>query len=404
MSPGGTVIIGGGVGGIYTAMNLIKEGVEPGEITLIAREWPPYTRHRLAEFLALSAPFDSIALRLAGRLQTMGVNVLEGAEALSLNPKERRVTVRLNGRTLEVSFTNLVIATGGRPAVPPIPGVNLKGVISFHGVEDVEFLESLPAQEDVVVIGAGLVGLTAAVAMRRRGQGVTVVEARERVLPGLIEPGLSEFVEEYLRREGLEVLTSTLVKRIEGRERVKAVELSDGGTLNAGAVVLATGVRPNSALLRDDGRTIEVDGRGETAIPGVYALGDCALSRDFVTGKFTYRPLGFVAAHYARVVARAITGKPVEGRGVIPTIYEKIGRLDVYKIGLGKGEAEGLGLSTEVEVYGGKKWAEANLFDLEGRLVGWQRVQVGHFHSTGSANAYLAIRGILRDKLINPLV
>ncbi|ASJ08643.1 hypothetical protein A3L11_05135 [Thermococcus siculi] len=394
MSPGRTVIIGGGVGGIYTAMNLIKEGVEPGEITLIAREWPPYTRHRLAEFLMSKASFESIALKLAGKLETMGVEVLAGAEALSLNPKERRVTVRLNGRTLEVSFTNLVIATGGRPAVPPIPGVNLRGVISFYGVKDVEFLESLLPEEDVVVVGAGLVGLTAAVALRRRGHGVTVVEAKERVLPGLLEPELSEFVEEYLRREGIEVLTSTLVKGIDGRERVEAVELSDGRSLRAGAVVLATGMRPNSALLRDDGRAIEVDERGETAIPGIYALGDCAMSKDFVTGKFTYRPLGFVAAHYSKVVAGAIVGKRVEDRGVIPTIYEKVGSIEVYKIGLGKGEAEGLGLSTEAEVYEGEKWKEASIFDSEGRLVGWQRVQMGHFHSIDSANAYLTIRGM----------
>ena len=388
---GRVVIVGGGIGGLYTAMNLIKEGFPPERITLIAKEWPAYSRHRLAEFLSSRAPFGKIILGPSKRLPGMGIKILTGT-AVSLDPKKKTVGVRTNGRTLELEYGSLVLATGGRPFLPPIPGAGLRGVVTFHGSNDIEFLRSLPQGSKTVVIGAGLVGLTAAAALKRLGHDVTVVEARERVLPNLLEEPLAGFVEERLREKGIEILTSSLVEEVEGDGRVERVRLKDGEEFEARAVVMATGVRPNSGLLRDDGRPIEVDETGRTRLPGVYALGDCAMSRDFVTGKFVYRPLGFVAGHYARLVARAITGKPAATRGVIPTVYEAIGPAEVYAVGLSSTESEKLGVLGDVEVNEGENWREARVFDGEGRLIGWERVQLGHFHSVGSANAYLKIR------------
>ncbi len=388
------VIVGGGIGGVYTAMNLIREGFPPKKITIIAKEWPAYSRHRLAEFLSSKAPFGRIILGLSKRLSGMGVGALAGAEAVSLDPKKKTVGVRVNGKTSEIEYGNLVIATGGRPFVPPIPGVGLKGVVTFHGSKDIEFLRSLPGGSKTVVIGAGLVGLTAAVALRKLGHGVTVVEARKRVLPNLVETPLAEFLEERLREMGIEVLTSSLVEGVKGNGRVEGVRLKGGEEFEVKAVVMATGVRPNSNLLRKDEKPIEIDEAGRTRFPGVYALGDCAMSMDFVTGEFVYRPLGFVAGHYARLVARAIVGRPVADGGVIPTVYEAIGPVEVYGIGLSGSEAERLGVLGRIEVEGGKNWREAWIFDPDGSLIGWERVHSGHFHSVNSANAYTRIRGL----------
>ncbi len=389
---GGTVIVGGGIGGVYTAMNLIREGFPPEKITIIAREWPAYSRHRLAEFLSSKVPFGRIALGLSKRLSWMGVRVLAGTEAISLDTAEKTVGIKTNGGTSEVEYGNLVVATGGRPFLPPIPGVGLKGVVTFHGSNDVEFLSSLPGGSRTVVIGAGLVGLTAAVALRKLGHGVTVIEARGRILPNLLEGPLAEFVGDHLTRLGIQVLTSSLVEEVEGDEWVEGVRLRGREEFWAKSVVMATGVRPNSGLLRRDGRPIEVDEAGRTGFPGVYALGDCAMSRDFITGEFVYRPLGFVAGHYAQLVARAIVGRPVADRGVIPTVYEAIGPVEVYAVGLSGAEAEKLGVLGDVEVEGENNWREARVFDADGRLIGWERVQSGHLHSVGSANAYLRIR------------
>ncbi len=395
---GRTVIIGGGIGGVYTAMNLIREGFPAEGITIIAGEWPAYSRHRLAEFLSSNAPFGRITLGLSERLQTMGVEILAGAEAVSLDPEKKTVGVRTDGRISEIEYGNLVIATGGRPFVPPIPGTELRGAVTFHGSNDIEFLRSLPKGSKTVVIGAGLVGLSAAVTLRKLGHGVTVVEVRERILPNLVEAPLAKFVEESLREMGIEVLISSLVEEVKGDGRVEGVRLKGGEEFEVKAVVMATGVRPNSGLLREDGRPIEIDEAGKTRFPGIYALGDCAMSRDFITGEFVYRPLGFVAAHYARLVTRAIAGKPVADSGVIPTVYESIGPVEVYGIGLSGSEAERLSVLGRIEIKGGENWREAQVFGPDGSLIGWERVQSGHFHSVNSANVYITIRELHGEK------
>lgn len=393
-----TVIVGGGIGGVYTAMNLIRDSFPAERITIIAGEWPAYSRHRLAEFLASNAPFGRITLGLSKRLPGMGVEVLAGAEAVSLDPEKKTVGVRTDGQTLEIEYGNLVIATGGRPFVPPVLGVDLKGVVTFYGSDDIEFLRALPRGSKTVVIGAGLVGLTAALALRKLGHAVTVVEARKRVLPNLVEAPLAEFVEEHLREMGIEVLTSSLVDEVEGDGRIEGVRVRGGEEFEAKAVVMATGVRPNSGLLREDGKPVEIDAAGRTHLPGIYALGDCAMSRDFITGEFVYRPLGFVAAHYARLVARAIAGKEVADRGVIPTVYESVGPVEVYGIGLSGSEAERLGVLGRIEVEEGENWREGRVFDPDGSLIGWERVQSGHFHSVNSTNAYITIKELHEEK------
>lgn len=385
------LIIGGGIGGLYTAFNLIENGIEAGRITIVAKEWPPYTRHRLAEIVSRGLSPDETTLGLAENLQKAGIEVVEG-EAVGLRKKEKLVVVKTGNGKRRLRYGKLVVATGGKPFVPPIKEIEKRGVIGFHGRRDVEFLTSLASGSNVAVIGAGLVGLTAAVALKERGHAVTVVEARESVLPSILAGELSEFLEEHLKSLGIHVLTGSLMKEVEGDGRVEGIRLADGRKLDVDAVVLATGVRPNSSLLRDDGRPIEIDRIGRTVLPDVYALGDCAMSWDFITEKVVYRPLGFVAGHYARLIAEEVAGKGALDRGVIPAVYERIGRAEVYSIGLTPGEAERLGFKVKVKILDGRNWREATLTDERGRVLGWQRVHLGRFHSIGSAEAYIKIK------------
>lgn len=386
------LIVGGGVGGVYTALNLIREGVNPHGITVVADEWPPYSRHRLPEALKCGY-LGGLELGVAKELMDAGVNVVSPARVVSVDPASREVTIQYVGRgEEEVSYDCLVVATGGKPFIPPIPGIGLRGVTTFYGLSDVKRLLSLRGGS-AVVVGGGLVGVAAAISLRRRGLRVALIELKDSLLPQVIDPPLSEPLRKYLTGvEGIKLFLGSRVKKLLGSGRVTAV-LTDSGALSADAVVFATGVRPNSELLLRAGASsvrgaIAVDGWGRTSLAGVYALGDCALSKDYITGRATYRPLGFVAAHYAKYVAKAIAGAASgEGTpGVTPTIYERLGEVRVYRLGLSASEARSLGLSdAEVEVIrsGNNVW-EARVL-ARGRVVGWELVTVGHEHVVPTA-------------------
>ncbi len=387
-------IAGGGIGGTYTALNLIREGVDPHGITVVADEWPPYSRHRLPEALKCGY-LGGLELGVAKELMDAGVNVVSPARVVSIDPVSREVTIQYVGKgEEEVSYDCLVVATGGKPFIPPIPGTRLKGVTTFYRLNDVRRLLALRRGDSAVVVGGGLVGVAAAISLRRMGLRVALIELKRSLLPQVIDPPLSEPLRKYLTSvEGIKLFLNSKVKRLLGSGHVTAV-LTDSGAVSANAVVFATGVRPNSELLLRAGASnvrgaITVDGWGRTSLAGVYALGDCALSKDYVTGRMTYRPLGFVAAHYAKYVARAIAGTARgEGTaGVIPTIYERLGEVRVYRLGLSASEARSLGLSNAeaVIVRSGNDVWEAKVV-VDGRVVGWELVTVGHKHVIPTAS------------------
>ncbi|MCD6323877.1 MAG: FAD-dependent oxidoreductase [Desulfurococcales archaeon] len=366
------VVIGCGVGGVEAVRNLVAAGV--GEVKAVCGEWPPYTRHRLSEILRDGLPPTTASITLEPELLTKAEFVKGFATELRLGRKE---VVLDSGEVL--SYDSLIIATGGLPFIPPIKGAGLRNALPFYGMSSLKYLQSLPKGLRIVVVGAGLVGLTVASSLMSRGHRVAVFEALNHVLPSVMDEEPAKAVTAHLRDTGVKVFLKSRVEEVMGSSKVEAVRTSSM-VWGSDVVVYAAGVKPRISLveglgLEMVGKAVRITQLGETSLSGVYALGDAAISYDYVTGKPVYRPLGFIAAHYARLIAEALAGKGVRDRGVIPTIYERVGGLDVIRVGLSASEAEGLGLTVDLRCSKGPAWVECFVREAGRTLVGYELVR-----------------------------
>jgi NAD(P)H-nitrite reductase large subunit len=256
-------------------------------ITIVADE-PHHTYSRPLISYLLGGLIDEsrMAYRPADFYESHGVEPMLGVRVAEVDPQQR--TLALSGGCA-LNYDRLLIATGGRPFVPPIPGANLYGVFTFITWEEARqidrFIEERQARS-ALVIGAGLIGLKTVEALLARGLKVTVVELADRVLSTIFDPTASRLADLILRREGVDVKTETTVTEIIGRGgRVDHAVLTDGERVDCDLVVVAIGVRPNIGLIPADSgirveRGIRVDDHLRTTAPDIYAAGDCVEAYD----------------------------------------------------------------------------------------------------------------------------
>jgi len=256
---------------------------------------------------------------------------------------------------VEFEYESLIIATGGVPFVPPIEGVDLRGVYSVRTLRDARRLANLlrPGVR-LSVVGAGLAGVKLAVAASRRGAVVTLLEMK-RVLWTVLDPPLTDLAKKLVEGSGVRVLENKAVDRIvEGPQgSVSGVE-AGGEVIKADLVVFATGVKPNSALARSLGLklgvrgAIKTDEGMSTSKRGVWAAGDCAETLDLITGKPTYRPIGSIAFLGGKIAGINAAGGSARYRGFIRRQAEDVKGLHLVSLGLTGAEAQALGLEYDV--------------------------------------------------------
>jgi len=265
------------------------------------------------------------------------VETMLGVEVTRVDPAGQSLTLA-GGGTL--AYDRLLIATGGRPFVPPVPGVDLEGVFTFTRLDDARSMARYIEQHEArsaLVVGGGLIGLKTAEALMARGLRVTIVELADRILSMTFDHTASKLAESLLRRAGADVRTGLTVKEIvERKGRVDHAVLQDGERAECDLVVFAIGVRPNVGLIAPEAgirvnRGIVVNRRMQTSVPNVYAAGDCAEGYDMLLGE--NRPIaiwpnayrqGYVAGCNMAGVEREYEGgmpmNSVEVCGV-PTIF-----------------------------------------------------------------------------------
>lgn len=262
-----------------------------------------------------------------------GVRVLTGREAIELNSAEKTVKAKnlLSGETESYRYDRLVIATGASAVVPPLEGVELKGVFKMRTPDDAirirAYIEAANVKK-AVVVGGSFIGLEAAENLHAQGVEVTVIDFASQLLPNVLDPEMADYAKRHLQKQGIRVLTGTKAEKLLGDGRVTAVR-TDTAALPAELVVLSAGIRPNTAFLADSGMemykgTILVDERLRTNLPDVYAAGDCVMVTNRITGRRQWSPMGSSANLEGRTLAQILTGQDKTYPGVLGTGVVKL--------------------------------------------------------------------------------
>ncbi|GAA3507471.1 FAD-dependent oxidoreductase [Streptomyces showdoensis] len=320
------VIVGGVAGGMSTAARLRRLDERAEIVVLEKGPHVSYANCGLPYHLGgVIEDRDALLLQTPGSLRArFALDVRTGHEALSVDPAARTVTVRAGDTVYAESYDHLVLSPGARPVVPDVPGIGR--ALALRDVTDTDRIgAAAEGAGTAVVIGGGFIGVELAENLRRRGLEVALVERDRQVLPPL-DPEMAAPLAAELSAHGVDVRLGTEVTKVLPR----AVELSDGTTLPAGLVVLAIGVRPDTALARTAGLTIgarggiAVDERQRTSDPRIHAVGDAAEKPDHLTGEAALVPLANLANRHGRLVADALAGRPVRSAPAIGTAVARV--------------------------------------------------------------------------------
>ena len=333
------VIIGNSAAAIG-CVEAIREHDSENPITIVADE-PQHTYSRPLISYLLGGLVDEKRMdyRPADFYEKHSVETLLGVRVTEVKPATHQLSLAGGG---SLAYDRLLIATGGRPFVPPVPGAGLGGVFTLTTWDEARqidrYIEDREAKS-AVVIGAGLIGLKTIEALLARGLRVTVVELADRVLSTIFDATGSRLAELILRREGVDVRTKTTVSEIIGRGgRVDHAVLQDGERVDCDLVVFAIGVRPNTGLIPADGgirveRGIRVDSRMRTTADDVYAAGDCVEAYDKLIDAYRQIAIWPLAYRQGHVAGCNMAGVDSEYGGGFP--MNSIGVCDVPTISVG---------------------------------------------------------------------
>jgi NADPH-dependent 2,4-dienoyl-CoA reductase/sulfur reductase-like enzyme/rhodanese-related sulfurtransferase len=282
-----------------------------------------------------------------------------GHEVLAVDHPNRtlRILDLATGTEFTDRYDTLVLATGARSIVPPMPGVDAPGVFTVRNVQSAEAIRSwilTRRAKTAVVVGSGFIGLEMAEQLTEAGLEVTIVERLPQVMPAL-DADMAFRVQEELERHHVTVHLARSVTAIDASDdAVVGVRLDNGDTLPADVVIVSVGVRPDTALALQVGAelgptgAIKLDHSMRTTVKDVYAVGDVAESYSLITGAPIWRPLGSTANKMGRIAGDTITGGTLTHRGILGTGIVRVFDLGVAHTGLTETEAKAQGFDIEV--------------------------------------------------------
>ncbi|OIP88299.1 MAG: hypothetical protein AUK24_08290 [Syntrophaceae bacterium CG2_30_49_12] len=356
------VIVVGGVACGPKAASRLKRLMPDAEVTMIEKDrivsygacgLPYYVSGEVERIEELMETPVGVQRTPAFFEKVKGFKTLTETEVVRINRTEKTVAV-LNLPSREektMSYDKLVLATGGQPFAPPIPGIDLPGVVQLHHPDEAVLVREKVEQgriKNLVIIGAGLIGIEMAEAMIKKGAKVTIVEMLDSVLGALLDEEMGLLAAKPLKAAGVNLVLGERVQEVlgDGKGNVCGVK-TDSRKLEADFVIMAVGMRSESKLARE--AKLELDGNGhilinefcQTSDPDIYAGGDCVSNSNplYDPGERLFTPQGSTANKHGRIIANHIAGMKEAFPGVLGTVICKAFDTTIARTGMTEKEA-----------------------------------------------------------------
>ena len=328
------VIVGSGVAATCAA-DEIRSSDPLASITMLSREvCLPYQRINLTRYLGGEVDAAGLLLHPPTWYVERRIDVRLETDVRSIDVREHVVRTRFG----PVRYDRLILATGARVVVPPVPNARLGGIFAMRTFAEASGILAWAGHRSrAVVAGGGLLGLETAYALFRRGCEVTVCEGAERLMPRQLDATAAGLLRKHLEDKGLRFVLGDRPRAFLGEERVRGVELDSGTQLPADLVLLATGIAPNVELAVDAGLRVErgilIDDRLVTSDSDIFAAGDTAQHAACSVGLWT------VAMQMGAIAGRNAAGASEALR--VPTAHTTLKVVDLDVFSVGKIHAEG---------------------------------------------------------------
>ena len=298
-------IVGAGPAGVVASEAICK--LDPkGQVIMISEEPdPPYSRMAIPYLLINNIDEQGTYLRKSPEHFGESIKVMHGSVA-SVDPKAKKLRLS-DGR--EITCEAILAATGSKPILPPVPGIEGERVTTCWTLEDARKIAArLKPDASVLLIGAGFIGCIILEALVSSGANLSVVEMGDRMVPRMLDQTSGELLKKWCQDKGVNVMTGAQVESIEHQPDKAVVHISGGRQVEAELVISAAGVRANVDFLEGTGvelkdGAVAIDRHMCSSVPGIYAAGDVACGKDFSTGDYSVQAIQPTAVEHGRIAA-----------------------------------------------------------------------------------------------------
>ena len=358
-------------------------------------------------------------------MKSKNINAITDTEVTSINRDAKTVEAKnlVTGEKHTYEYDKLILAMGATPKMPPVPGIDLKGITTLQSMPDADYLRKVRDEGKIkkaVVVGGGLIGIETCEALQLAGIKITVIEMLPQILM-FLDWQLAKILENHVKSHAADVVTDNAVSAFLGDEngQLTAVKLANGDEIPCEMAVVAIGVTPNIKIAQEAGikigdcRGIMVDNYMQTNDPDIYAVGDCTEIPHRLSGTNVHAPYGDLANLQGRVAGEnAAVGNVVEFPGTIQTGVCKVFEFSAGSTGLSRTSAEKLGYKNIETVttsgpdrpgfMGAKILINRMIADADtGKLLGFECIGLGDASKQIGMAAMAIMGGMTIDQLVN---